>query len=420
MARPLWILVAALWGLGCGAGSAAPDGSVIDGSDEAGVDVDAGADAGIDANAWTCDPHPSPLPAPTSTVANVVFDTPVPPPRYFGGSVEVFDVDDSFVLVGESQLDVIDGQGSLVRTLPLTLPDSTGIYVTDLARGPAGLGAVVGVDTDTSRTDFCLLDVETGLDASHCTALMPTTDVMAHVVSLGADGYAVYAARNADVVRWRFDPAGVLQDEVTLWTDELTSRFVLEAGEGPAGTVIVTTSAQCEVYAHHWTPEAHDVTVVRPAELTYSGLSLLSEWSGDSSATRTWAKHMNCGGSGTGCEATSARPMTVLTKFDLGTGAVDVRPIALPLASEAAVIPDGDDTAIIYIWSLYDVRLSIFNHDGDAIVSEVKLPLSYEETGIEVQFVGAGRAVGPRDYVFVYAGTGDSGPDRRIARVQMP
>jgi hypothetical protein len=67
------------------------------------------------------------------------------------------------------------------------------------------------------------------------------------------------------------------------------------------------------------------------------------------------------------------------------------------------------------------MRFSRFTAEGEAEISEMRLPLSYLQTGIELQFLGATATVAPGDYVFVYEGTGSGiGRRRNVARFRVP
>jgi hypothetical protein len=392
----------------CGGGGGEPDAT---------APIDAN-----DAGPWPCEPRPPALLEPSTVTPTVVFDIELPLLPEADGAVDTFVDGDQIVVVTSRHLHFVSLDGVLNRSVLLELSafgDGPTI-LRDVAKNGTGFGALV-LSLADGNLRFCQLDPVTGADESRCMQVASGGIMFDGKVVTDGIGYAIYAHEYLGgayaMRRWRFDDAGALLETEELWRDMPGSRYLIEAGAGAAGVLLVTAYGGRELYAHHLVGADHTFDSVRPPTLDYAGMGLvLREWTGDSSEALGYLTHMQC--AGVDDEDYSQR-MAVLTRFDLAEGTEAAVPLSLPFLVGAAVMFDGDETVVVYRWDFYDIRLARLAASGAAEVSELRLPLPQDGERFEIQSVAAGRAIAPGDYVFVYGGTGEF-HHRRLARVTIP
>jgi hypothetical protein len=66
--------------------------------------------------------------------------------------------------------------------------------------------------------------------------------------------------------------------------------------------------------------------------------------------------------------------------------------------------------------SEWHISLSRFEPDGTVELSELRLPLAYQELGAETQGVTRGIALAPNDYVIVYMMNAGAGSETHVTR----
>lgn len=373
------------------------------GSEPALPDASVDAPRFPDGNEWACDPHPPDLPAPSSLQPQVVFDTPIPlVPGTDSGAVTTFFDGSDIIVVTPRELHFVDQDGVLQRSVQLSLGDVAGeVIVKEIAMGIGGFGAVVKAD---GMNRFCEVDPLTGLDESRCTELSGSIAGLQQVVVDGA-GYSVFGFANDDTLyRWRFDGDGALVDQTAMWVEP--TRYIGNAGVGDAGTMVVSGTNI------HWLDGTGDTIEPLAFPVGLVGTNGANVWSGDSSDAIANLRHLRCS------VAPDSAMMPALIRFDLDAGTWTTALLALRANLAITPILDGDGSAVPYLREAQEILISRFDSTGHATVSAMHVPLSYEQSGSELHFIGAGRAIGPGDYVFVYDGTGVGG--RRVARIQVP
>ena len=206
-------------------------------------------------------------------------------------------------------------------------------------------------------------------------------------------------------------------EEVDLW-EGFPSSHVLISAASLGGVEHLVTGGSCDQVLHRLGPAGHTESSLVPPTLTATG-----QWTNWSSSPDRLAivQFFNCRAVLGECAEVGYAPGALLSRVDLATGAVTATMVPMPFIGHVPLFIDGDKTGAVYKPGLYDLRFSRFTAEGVAEISEMRLPLSYLQTGIELQMLGATATVAPGDYVFVYEGTGSGiGRRRNVARFQVP
>ena len=395
----------------CG-GDAAPD---------APVEPPRDATVAADAVRWSCEPQRPDLPPATTAAPTVVFDTSLPLYADGDGMAATFVEADGIVVATSRQLHFLTLDGELVRNLPFALAGATSLGL-DTVAADGGFGSVVRAVIDgVIEWKFCLVDREEGLLADTCVDLDGGPVSPTFELASDGSGYAVFSPRGGSIHAWRFDAAGTLVEELDLWVagpeEEIGS---LMHGASYAGVDLFVTSVLCDSVLHRVASTGHTAASIVPPTLTVSGITNFYNWAASGAAVAMLAQ-LNCRAVPGECAEVGHAPGALLSRVDLATGNVVATMVPMPFVGHVPLFIDGEKTGAVYTPGLYDMRFSRFTAEGEAEISEMRLPLSYLQTGIELQNLGATATLAPGDYVFVYEGTGVGvGRRRNVARIQVP
>ncbi len=191
-------------------------------------------------------------------------------------------------------------------------------------------------------------------------------------------------------------------------------------GTSQGGVDVLLTDVACDLVLHRVGTAGHTATSIVPPTLTVSGATNFLNWAAANGQVSILAL-FNCRAVLGECAEVGYAPGALLSRVDLATGEIAATMVPMPLVGHVPLFIDGEKTGAVYKPGLYELRFSRFTAEGEAEISEMHLPLSYLQTGIEVHDLGATATVAPGDYVFVYEGTGSGiGRRRNVARFRVP
>ncbi len=349
-----------------------------------------------------------------------MFDTGLPVLEEADGMKATFVEDDGIVVATSRQLHFLTLDGELERSVPFVLEGATHVEVHHIVVGDKGFGAVVFAVVDGEVKDrFCLVDPTAGLVTASCTDLDGGPVSPRFALTFDGARFAVFSPQDGAMHTWLFDTNGTLVEERDLWTGgQITAG--LYHGVSRAGVDVLLMDAACDLVLHRVGTAGHTATSIVPPTLTVSGATNFLNWAAADGQASILAL-FNCRAVLGECAEVGYAPGALLSRVDLSTGEISATMVPMPLVGHVPLFIDGEKTGAVYTPGLYDMRFSRFTAEGAAEISEMRLPLSYLQTGIELQNLGATATLAPGDYVFVYEGTGVGvGRRRNVARIQVP